>query len=178
MGCGIGKSCKIMTERGYQATGIDENASFINNARLSCHTADFIQGHFSHLPFGNSSFDAVLCECVLSIASDLESQLAEIWRILNEKGMLLWSDLCLKESLDSSHLLTGDQWISEMSRSGFYVEKFEFAHEEWKNFVAGLLWNSADKENEISEDRRFSACMDAPARMISYCYGICRKKEA
>lgn len=170
MGCGAGTSSKLLLEQGYQVYGIDQDPDMLRTARIVCPKGTFRQADFSLLPFSDSFFDIVLCECVLSLSKDIKQQLTEVQRVLKTDGLLLWSDLCLKQELDSSRLLTCRQWKDTLEQAGFCSMNLEPAHLQWKAYAAQLLWSGADLSC-------FKNCLDAPPATVSYCWGVCQKNE-
>ena len=92
IGCGEGETVRFLRDLGYQAVGVDprvspepEDAS-ADGSMLVCARAE-------DLPFQDESFDAVLCECVLSDVEEPDQMLLETARVLKEGGSLILSDL-------------------------------------------------------------------------------------
>ena len=167
IGCGTGTSCALLSESGFEAFGIDSDAGFVQKARLTACSAEIIQGDMNLLPYEDSFFDLVLCECVLSTLSDKEKPLMEMQRVLKAGGRLAWSDLCSKND-DGSWSLS--DWSSVVRASGFINISIFSADEEWRAFAAKILWSGADL-------RDFAACLclGIPAKDMSYCYGFAQK---
>ncbi len=97
VGCGPGVAARLAaSEFSLRVDGIDVSGEAIARARRRA-TAEgvrvrFREGSLLELPFPDATFDAVLAECVLSVA-DRERGLAEIRRVLVTGGSLLMSDV-------------------------------------------------------------------------------------
>lgn len=94
VGCGDGASVAHLTDAcGCRATGLDASAARIACAGEARPDLCFVTGLAEALPFAGASFDAVLCECVLSTVEDAGTVLAEMARVLRPGGALLASDV-------------------------------------------------------------------------------------
>lgn len=110
LGCGCGETMHyLQSEWGLDAFGIDRSGSMLKEG-LSRHSKlPVMCAEASTLPFASGVFDAVFCECVLSLVMDIERVLTECRRILKSEGLLLISDLYLRsqglqaEPQDSSY---------------------------------------------------------------------------
>lgn len=114
VGCGLGATVNhLRTQHDFKACGIDYSPRQLSEAlpNLPLTRADG-----SHLPFANSSFDAIFCECVLSLLPDKEQTVSEFKRVLKDNGKLIISDLyqrgnkqiqCLNGSCAGSPLYLG-----------------------------------------------------------------------
>jgi SAM-dependent methyltransferase len=79
-------------ERGCSVTGVDYGEAGVIDARRAAEAAGvgdrvaFRVGDAEALPFVDGSFDAVLCECSLSMFPDKPRALAEVRRVLRSGG--------------------------------------------------------------------------------------------
>ena len=94
VGCGRGDRLKYLERTGKKrlcgAEPDPENAAL---ARSNCQAAEIAERSAASLPYPGGSFDAVLCECVLTLLDRPEEALAEMLRVLRPGGRLILSDL-------------------------------------------------------------------------------------
>ncbi|WP_421899345.1 DVU_1556 family methyltransferase [Maridesulfovibrio sp.] len=91
VGCGLGATVNhLRTKHGFKACGMDYSPRQLADA-----PADLLltRADGSELPFADSSFDAIFCECVLSLMPDKEQTISEFKRVLTKGGKLIISDL-------------------------------------------------------------------------------------
>ncbi|WDP91728.1 MAG: class I SAM-dependent methyltransferase [Desulfobacter sp.] len=101
-GCGMGGSTRLLAEQfGFQAAGIDITEDFIHTARILTQWCGmdkgrnirFQQGSVLDLPYGNTCFDAVLCQHILMNIEDKPRALAEFHRVLKPGGKLILHEI-------------------------------------------------------------------------------------
>lgn len=93
-GCGSGRNLKWFYPNNFKIFGIDADAEFLANAKQSYPkvASNFIVGNLDNLPYGNNSFDHILCCAVLHFAhseSHFTAMFSELIRVLKPKGTLL-----------------------------------------------------------------------------------------
>jgi arsenite methyltransferase len=94
VGCGAGATVThLADDHGLRVTGLDASRERIEQAAEARPDLDFVAGRAEALPFADASFDAVVCECVLSTLDDPSHALAEVARILRPGGATLVSDV-------------------------------------------------------------------------------------
>jgi SAM-dependent methyltransferase len=92
VGCGLGATVSRLRARfGVDAYGVDPSAAQIEGGRGR---PGMVRAQGDCLPFGDRSFSAVFCECVLSLFPDPQAGLHEFYRVLDAGGFLALSDLC------------------------------------------------------------------------------------
>jgi SAM-dependent methyltransferase len=69
--------------------GLDSSAAQLANARAEGGGPQWVRGNGEFLPFANASFDAVVCCLVIEHATDPDALLAEVARVLGERGRFL-----------------------------------------------------------------------------------------
>jgi ubiquinone/menaquinone biosynthesis C-methylase UbiE len=79
-----------LARRGYRVTTLDASASFVRIARERAVNAgvniDVRQGNASRMPFGDATFDFVVCEAAFKNFSDPVGALDEMHRVLRAGG--------------------------------------------------------------------------------------------
>jgi arsenite methyltransferase len=148
IGCGTGVTVEYLLKLGYQAIGIDQSVSLLNEGLSRQPTLNLIKAKAEELPFANTSFDAVLGECSLSIMEHKRDVLQECNRILKPSGMLILSDIYMRQGQVDCHgffglhkLFSYDEWQEQLKETGFILKKWEDSSSSWKNFVAQMIWN-------------------------------------
>ena len=96
----------------YQITGLDISKTFVGMARASAAKAgvrvDFRRGNASNMPFGNESFDFLLCRAAFKNFSEPHCALEEIHRVLKPGGQALIIDLRRDTSKESINQAVND----------------------------------------------------------------------
>lgn len=143
VGCGRGHGVAWLTEKGYEAYGIDVLESQIEKSRAEYpNLAQYFQvGKAEQLTFANGSFD---CVCSLEAAqhfTSFEEFCKESLRVLNSNGKLIVSTYFINEksfvknletiipnNLEGFHnALVVSEAISLMEKIGFKVHKPPFS---------------------------------------------------
>lgn len=97
IGCGAGGTLQHLERSGFhRLVGLDHSETLLSEAAARLETARFIQGRAETIPFRDGTFDALFCECVLSILDDRSAALAEFARVVKDGGYLVVSDLFSK----------------------------------------------------------------------------------
>lgn len=99
-GCGRGRLCDELAQRGYQRlVGVDYSPEMIAAAQRAHPAADFRVVDGSSLPFPTAGFDAALLFAVLTCIAGNSTQrqlVTELRRVLRPGGLLLVSDYPLQ----------------------------------------------------------------------------------
>lgn len=93
-GCGKGRNLKWFYQNDYKIFGIDADAEFLSFAKAKYPKTEgnFITGTLDDLPYGEKSFDHILCCAVLHFAQSethFTAMFSELIRVLKPDGMLL-----------------------------------------------------------------------------------------
>jgi ubiquinone/menaquinone biosynthesis C-methylase UbiE len=96
VGTGPGIVANLISDLGYDVTGIDLSDSMLRKARENStalyNSIALVQGDAENLPFGDASFDAVVNRYVLWSLPDPKNALAEWHRVLRPGGRLVVVD--------------------------------------------------------------------------------------
>ncbi|MEL6682122.1 MAG: bifunctional 2-polyprenyl-6-hydroxyphenol methylase/3-demethylubiquinol 3-O-methyltransferase UbiG [Pseudomonadota bacterium] len=97
LGCAGGFMAEAICDRGARVIGIDPAADAIAAARAHAAATDrdigYDVGVGEALPYGDSTFDAVVCVDVLEHVTDLAKVVQEIARVLRPGGVLLFDTI-------------------------------------------------------------------------------------
>ncbi len=100
VGCGTGASVAYLREsHRLKALGFDLSGKLIRNAGCA-KKIPFAQARAEALPLADGCCDGVLCECVLSIVPEPERAIGEFYRILQNDGFLILSDIYSRSSIE------------------------------------------------------------------------------
>ena len=134
IGCGRGASLSLISGRGFRPMGLDPSPQLLAEARRHDEKATLVQATAEAVPFRGGTFAAVLCECVLSITRDPRATLEEMRRILAPGGLLVLTDLYLRDPVGPGAPRTAGCAAGAVSRNaleerlhaaGFLVRVFE-----------------------------------------------------
>ena len=81
VGCGAGRFCRMVADRGAQVAGIDAAGPFVEIARERVPHGDFRVGDMAELPWADDSFDLVTGFNSFFIADDMVQALREARRV-------------------------------------------------------------------------------------------------
>ena len=81
--CGTGDLCRVLTDAGHRAVGIDFSSGMLAVARTS---APLVQGDALALPFKAAIFDGITCGFALRNVTSLPRLFAELARVLRVGG--------------------------------------------------------------------------------------------
>lgn len=94
VGCGNGATVSCLrSSYGLDAWGVDRSEASLRECRDRNPALPVLQGSAESLPLKGASFDAVFCECVLSLLAEPEAALREFRRVLAGHGRLILTDL-------------------------------------------------------------------------------------
>lgn len=94
VGCGTGAVVSYLRQQhGLAAMGIDLSAVLLEEGARNYTGSPLARGCAEQLPMADGCFDAVLCECMLSLCSDPLHVLRELQRILQPGGYLVLTDI-------------------------------------------------------------------------------------
>lgn len=98
LGCGPGLSARHAARHwGLRVTGVDTTHADLLQAKAKDSASTYIQADMNQPPFRLGRFDTVLCECVLTLQPEPERLLKHLATLLKPKGLLLLTDVYLRE---------------------------------------------------------------------------------
>ncbi len=89
VGCGEGRFCRILRERGYAPVGIDPIEHFVATAKSQDPAGEYQIGAVEALPFADASFDCLVSYLTLLDFTDLDTAMDEMVRVLRPGGWLI-----------------------------------------------------------------------------------------
>jgi ubiquinone/menaquinone biosynthesis C-methylase UbiE len=101
IGCGRGATLAWLSEHSdYALHGVEPDKSLIAEARENCPAATIALAGADALPFGDSTFDAALMECVFSLLDAPLSAIDELSRVIRPQCALALTDLYSRSGID------------------------------------------------------------------------------
>jgi len=89
-GCGAGViSAELSRATGAKVTGLDSDAAMVEFAARAVPGAEFVNARVEDMPFGDESFDAVVCHFFLLWVTDPRQAFSEMVRVLEPGGVLV-----------------------------------------------------------------------------------------
>jgi ubiquinone/menaquinone biosynthesis C-methylase UbiE len=97
LGCGMGATASYLYKNhGIKVTGIDPSDKLLKIAKKKNSFASFVVGSGEFLPFEQGSFECIIAECTLSLMHDLHVSLKEAYRVLENEGWFVITDVYAK----------------------------------------------------------------------------------
>lgn len=153
IGCGTGAALRrLVDDHGVRGVGIDPSRVLLTEGRAKNPGLFLAGASATMLPFADSSLDAVLAECSLSVIGEPETALAECFRVLDSGGMLLAHDVYARDPSGAAGLrelglksclagaVSREKWIERLTGCGFAVIYWEDHSRALKEFAARLIF--------------------------------------
>jgi SAM-dependent methyltransferase len=152
IGCGAGGTLEHLEQTGvYWSVGLDYSETLLGEAVPRLASGRLVRGRAEMLPFKKGSFDALFCECVLSILGERMTALRECARVLKEGGFLIVSDVFSQggpgqgrleersQRLPAKGRLAKEDLLGLLTRLGFSLLLWEEHERLLKEFAARMI---------------------------------------
>lgn len=127
VGCGEGRFCRMLADRGIRATGIDPTDALIAEAVARDPGGRYLIGRAEQLDFADAGFDLVVCYLSLIDIADLVTAVAEMVRVLKPGGTLLIANL---NGFNTAQI--GEGWtIASNGAACFGIDRYLEERAEW-----------------------------------------------
>ncbi|WP_179298836.1 class I SAM-dependent methyltransferase [Evansella halocellulosilytica] len=194
VGCGIGDTSKtIVQQYNSQVIAVDAHEKMIRKAKQRhrhIQNITFVQKDISEAHFENETFEAIICESVLSFTSSKEVlQLFKNW--IKRTGTLYLLEPVYHGGLspsqlneyktfyDFSTLNTKQDWISLIESCGFTLlrtyESTELFSDEEEKTIPEMMFDeeiTADLEKVMEQHLSFN---ESKLAFFDYVYAVCKK---
>ena len=118
LGSGAGADVLISARRvgaTGKAIGLDMTDEMLelaqaNAAEAGVENAEFLKGYIEEIPLPDESVDVVISNCVINLAADKRTVLAEAARVLRPGGRFAVSDVIADTDMDEATLADMQQW--------------------------------------------------------------------
>lgn len=145
VGCGNGKDCKYISEKGYEVNGIDLSLGMLAIAKEKVPDGKFEIMDIANISYPDNSYDGIISNCSLFHvpSEELPKTLKSFSRVLKPNGKLL---LILQEGL-------GETMIEEPYRPGVNIYMNYFSVETITKLLQeyGFAVNNIEKEESPNE---------------------------
>lgn len=167
VGSGAGATLEYLAGRGLFAVGVDKSPAMLRDAVVSRAATAMAE----ELPFADHAFDAVFCECALSLTGDPVAALGEMRRVLKPGGMLAVSDLYARGEVDGAAVngvstclanMAGlDECRARIQDAGFEILVEEDQTRKLKELAARIIFEHGGLEHFWASliGRSGAACM-------------------
>ena len=117
LGSGSGFDCFLASKKAKRVIGVDMTAGMIKKSREIAErngyrNVEFLLGEIEHLPVEDNVIDIVTSNCVINLSPDKEKAFSEAYRVLKPGGVMVISDIVLKEDLPEELKRDPDAWCS------------------------------------------------------------------
>lgn len=193
IGCGNGNTAIWLAQQtGCEVVGVDISQNMLNNALQKARSypnlrLSFLKESATNLSFKDASFTHVWSQAALYNIHDRDSVLAEIHRVLEEQGILLFDDLVSPtpniSEVTRKHVynrllfepsVSADLYTEKLKQLGLMVLQFKDLSEHLAKSYELAVEIAQEQHPEISS--AFEKMQDAIAvRELGWCFYLCQK---
>lgn len=130
IGCGAGRFCRIVADRGATISGIDATPALVEIARERIPDGDLRVGDMEELPWADGSFDVVTGFNSFFIAADMVDALAEARRVARPGASVAMSVFGRPENCQSTGMFKAIAGLSPAKPAAEDKEAGPALHEE------------------------------------------------
>lgn len=178
-GCGTAATARHLLNSGrLDAVGVDRSHSLLAEGRRLCSQVPLVCADLERLPFADGSFDALVCECVLS-QTDAPLVLSRFRRVLRPGGYLVVTDLYRRGATPgtapdangagqgagsaANRVATREETLEELSAAGFESVLWEDRTEDLKRLALRLIMAPETKGlSDVFGWCRQTGCLSQP----------------
>lgn len=176
----------IKNEYGLNPVGLDASAAMLRRGKTEYVDIPVLQASAVRLPFANESWQVVMMECALSLASDFRAALKEFHRVLTPGGILIVTDIYIRVVHDQDALkylktagclsgaLPEREIFQGASMSGFGTYHWQDETGYFKQWMAGMVFRlgslKAFYRQMVSSDREAEALNAAIGKKMKLGY--------
>jgi SAM-dependent methyltransferase len=144
VGCGEGRVCRDLRDRGWAVTGADASPTLVAAAAAADPESEYVVADAAALPFANESFDLVVAYNSLMDVDDMPVSIAEAARVLRRGGRFC---ACVTHPFREAGAFQGRQPGAPFVVEGSYLEEgsYELAVER-----AGLAFSFSSHTYPLS----------------------------
>jgi SAM-dependent methyltransferase len=122
IGCGEGRFCRMLSERGAKPIGLDPTPALLDTAKSRDPKGTYVLGSGEDLPFENASFDVAVFYLTLIDIPDFRKAIAEAARILEPGGRLVMGNI-------ASHATSPTGWLKDLEGKKLYYPIDHYSEE-------------------------------------------------
>lgn len=177
VGCGSGYSVNYLSEKGFDATGIDSSEEIINLGKERYKDINIKVMDANNLDFPNNYFDLILFECSLSVMKNPEEILRNCRKLLKKNGIMLLSDFFFKQTGIYDDTYTLNYWNKLFADLNFQVINFQDKSKEWKNYLGMILWEYGELSGLLRGNQNNKINNDIFKKETGYFLVILKKRD-
>jgi ubiquinone/menaquinone biosynthesis C-methylase UbiE len=143
----------------YQITGLDISETFVEIARANAAEAgvriDFRRGNASSMPFGDGTFDFLLCRASFKNFSEPKRALEEMYRVLKPGGQALIIDLrrdasvgSINEAVNATNVGLVNGIITKLTFR-FMLLKRAYTKSEFEELISATKFHDAEVREDL-----------------------------